>query len=77
MLYGRLVRVGKTFNRFAYFWAVNCTQKSVSRPGSARTRWRSYSTPIPPNRYKGKVGRKGEERVGNRERGREEKDVKG
>jgi len=27
MLYGRLVHVGKTFNRFYRFWTVNCICK--------------------------------------------------
>jgi len=40
--YGRLLHVGETRNRFADFW-LWIAQKCVWRPGSAWTRWGSYS----------------------------------
>jgi len=55
----KCVHVGETFNRFCRFGAMNC----VWRPGSARTRWGSYSAPPNPlavirgrNESRGKKG---------------------
>jgi len=42
-------------------------RKCDRRPRSARTRWRSYSAPQGPSRYKGRGVGKREKRVGNRE----------
>jgi len=57
MLYGRLVHVGGTFNRVAYFW-LYIAQKRVWQLGFIRTRWGSYRAPPDPSRYK-EEGREG------------------
>jgi len=72
----KIVHVGETFYRFAHFGQ----QKCVWRPGSARTRWGSYSAPPNPLAViRGRARREGERKgwkLGREER-EERKDVKG
>ena len=57
---GRLVHVGVTFNRFAEF-GLCIAPKCVWQPGSARTRWGSYSAPPGSlSVIRGRGGREGE-----------------
>jgi len=69
------VHVDETLNRFADFGLL-IAQKFVSQPGSARTRWGSYSAPPDPIAFiRGRRGGKETERAGNMEgegEGREE-----